>query len=129
MNRELLERVPEVLRRGQRDEMIDLAARIDAALSAPEPGAMEIVDEEAVEQLAAECLPATADHCDIDRAAGKIMQFIESHSKRVPRAMLEELIEKTISCHELARMTCHDGEEIRDDEIDAIAAKYGYRAE
>jgi len=45
----------------------------------------------------------------------------------VPMAMLEELIDQTIRCHELARMTRHNGEEIQDDEIDAIAAKYGVK--
>ena len=82
MNRELMERVPEVLRRGQHDEMIDLAARIDAALAAPEPDAMEL----ATAIIEAQHASNTYNDWVLNAAA-----LIESHSKRVPRAMLEEV--------------------------------------
>jgi len=114
------------IRQGEIQELKD---RITAALATPEPDAMEIADKiriilvdkrEERDMHGVECRD-----CWDEFYAPEIASLIESHSKRVPRTMLDDAAEIE------AGLVAYYGEytKLTDATKKAIAAKYGYRAE
>ena len=99
-----------------------LLDRIDAALSAPEPDAMEMVKQVRAKRdynTDAGSMPKMNWTLTDSEAAA----LIESHDKRVPRAMLEEIGDWAVDEYEA------QGHESGCETMDAILEKYGYRAE
>jgi len=108
----------EPLSDGTRAMIAKVIKRIDAALSAPEPDAMEVVDR--MRRMLCVFNYANGDSetvWELDKAEAAAL--IASYSRRVPRAMLDEIW--------LNGYQCKDGK--KDTDMAEIAAKYGYKVE
>ena len=105
-------------------DLYALKDKLTAALAAPEPDAMEIADEIFGIYDESRSLVNRLDGPSVDREASEIMHKADSEAAaliadygRVPRAMLEELVEQVT------------GGLIHDAEFDAISAKYDVKLE
>ena len=121
--RELLKEAAEVLRRGQADEQAILAKHIGDVLAEPELDAMEMayqikmlwVDDHNGERHNIFC-PDCWKKYQTEAAA-----LVESYSRRVPRAMLDEIADQAFAYGKESFLSYET--------IDAIAAKYGVEVE
>ena len=111
----------------------NLIARITAALSAPEPDAKAILRQvvaiyrKADEDAASREIGVGAEDAIYEKADSEAAALIESHRKRVPRAMLEEIFDNGYQAGD--EFGAYDDIDPARKDFDAIAEKFGYRAE